>query len=352
MNRTVIALFIGALGGGLFFAADLPLAWMLGSMTFATIAALRGVEVKVNDPLRKVMTAVLGVMLGSGFSTDTLDALAQWSGGLLLLFASVILTMITVYLFYRKIGKFDPVTAYFAAAPGGFNVMYEMGDAKGGNGPVIALIHASRILILVMTVPLFFRYGIGFTNTEDVIPLFGSVKDLVGDGLLIIAALLGYGIGRICRLPAYHLMGPLLVTAAFQILGVTDVAPPMILVYMAQLVIGTAIGARFLGTKFTEIRHVLGLSFVSTMIMIFIASIFALIFAETIGVSVAGMILALSPGGLAEMSLVALAMGIDVAFVSIMHAIRISLIIAIVPVAFSTFDRLILRHKKNQGQDS
>jgi uncharacterized protein len=346
MNRTLKALFIGSIGGGLFFAAGLPLAWMLGSMTFSTIAALRGFDVKVNDPLRKVMTAVLGVMLGSGFSTDTLNALAQWSGGLLLLFASVIVTMITVYLFYRKIGKFDPVTAYFAAAPGGFNVMYEMGEAKGGNGPVIALIHASRILILVMTVPLFFRYGIGFTNTGDVIPLFGSIKDLVGDGLLIIAALLGYGLGRLCRLPAYHLMGPLLVTAVFQIVGITDVAPPMILVYMAQLVIGTAIGARFLGTKFSEIKSVLGLSFFSTMIMILIASIFALIFAEAIGVSVAGVILALSPGGLAEMSLVALAMGIDVAFVSIMHAIRISLIIALVPVAFSSFDKLLLQKKK------
>ncbi len=340
MTQTLKALLIGGVGGALFFIVDLPLAWMLGSMCFATIAALRNIDVSVNDTLRKVMTAILGVMLGSGFSSDTLSALGKWTGGLALLIISVILSMVIVYYFYRKAGKFDQVTAYFSAAPGGFNIMYEMGDAKGGNGPVIALIHASRILILVMTVPLVFRYGIGYDTGVDGDALFGTVKDLAGDGLLVIAALLGYGLGRLCRLPAYHLMGPLLATAVFQMLEITDVSPPMILVYMAQLVIGTAIGARFMGTKFSEIRHVIGLSFVSTAIMIIIATIFALIFSEMLGISVAGIILALSPGGLAEMSLVALALGIDVAFVSIMHVIRIALIIALVPLAFSGVERL------------
>ena len=343
-----MALLIGGTGGALFFAANLPLAWMLGSMCFATIAALRGIEVKVNGTLRKIMTAVLGVMLGSGFSSDTLNALGQWTGGIGLMVVSVILSMGTVYYFYRHVGKFDPVTAYFSAAPGGFNVMYEVGEAKGGNGPVIALIHASRILILVMTVPLVFRYGIGFSDGANQIPLFGTIEELGGDGLLLVAAVLGYGLGYLCRLPAYHLMGPLLVTALFQVTEITDVSPPMIFVYMAQLVIGTAIGARFFGTKFSEIRHVIVLSLFSTMIMVGIATGFAVVFAEMIGISIPGVILALSPGGLAEMSLVALALGIDVAFVSILHVIRITLIIAIVPIAYSSFERVFLRQKARQ----
>jgi membrane AbrB-like protein len=146
VNPTLKALLIGGVGGGLFFIADLPLAWMLGSMCITTIAALKGIELKVNGTLRKIMTAILGVMLGSGFSADTLNDLMQWSGGLVLLIISVILSMGLVYLFYRRVGKFDPVTAYFSAAPGGFNVMYEVGEAKGGNGPVIALIQSLQVL--------------------------------------------------------------------------------------------------------------------------------------------------------------------------------------------------------------
>ncbi len=346
MVQTVKALLVGAVGGGIFFLADLPLAWMLGSMFVVTIASLRGYDLSVNGTLRKVMTAILGVMLGSGFSTDTWAAMGRWSGGLVLLILSVILSMLIVYFFYRKVGKFDPITAFFSSAPGGLNVMYEVGEAKGGNGPTIALIHASRILILVMSVPLIFRYGVGFTGNLQAVPLFGSIHDLVGDGWLLLAALLGYGIGYLCRLPAYHLMGPLLATAIVQMAGITDVAPPMILVYAAQLVIGTAIGARFLGTRLHEVRNVIGLSFISTTVMVLIAALFAFLFAETIGVSMAGIILALSPGGLAEMPLVALALGIDVAFVATMQVVRISLVIAFVPTVFAAIERIWLKQTK------
>ena len=346
MKRTAIALIAGGIGGGLFFIAGLPLAWMLGSMCFSTIAALRGLNLAVNNTLRKVMTAILGVMLGSGFSTDTWEAMGRWSGGLILLLISVTLSMAIVYLFYRRIGKLDPTTAYFSAAPGGLNVMYEVGEAKGGDGPTIALIHASRILILVMTVPMIFRYGFGSAGSGQMVSLFGSIQDIAGDGWLLVAALVGYGGGYLCRLPAYHLMGPLILTAIFQMAGITDVSPPMILVYASQLVIGTAIGTRFLGIRFRDIRRVIGLSFLSTALMVLIATIFAFFFAETIGVSIAGIILAFSPGGLAEMSLVALALGIDVAFVSTMHVIRISLIIALVPMAYSGLERIWSRQPK------
>lgn len=340
LKRTALALSLGSVGGALFFIADLPLAWMLGSMCVATIAALRGHNLSVNETLRKVMTAILGVMLGCGFSPDTFAAMARWSGGVALLLASIIISMAAVYVFYRRVGRFDPVTAYFAAAPGGINIMYEIGQEKGGKGAVIALTHASRILILVMTVPMIFRFGAGYDNSARMAPLFGNLNDLIGDGWLLLAAVLGYIVGGLCRLPAYHLMGPLFATAAVQMSGITDVAPPMILVYASQLVIGTAMGARFYGTHFSEVRSMIAISAASTALMVAIAAIFAWAFADAIGVSGAGIVLAFSPGGLAEMSLVALALGIDVAFVSTMHVIRIVLIIGLVPPIYSAIERL------------
>ena len=44
--------------------------------------------------------------------------------------------------------------------------------------------------------------------------------------------------------------------------------------------------------------------------------------------------LAFSPGGLAEMSLLALAMGQDVAYVSVLHVVRIALVIGGAGVVF------------------
>ena len=51
------------------------------------------------------------------------------------------------------------------------------------------------------------------------------------------------------------------------------------------------------------------------------------------------LLLAYAPGGLAEMSLVALGIGSDVAFVATHHIIRIAIIIILGPTAFRLFQR-------------
>ncbi len=339
MPTTLKSLSIGAVGGALFYAANLPLAWMMGSMCILTVFAVKGANLSVNNNLRKVMTAVLGIMLGTSFSPDTVNHIMAWTGGLALLLINVVLTMLVTYVYYRKIGRFDHTTAYFSSAPGGFNVMYEVGEAKGGDGRSIALIHATRILLLVMTVPIAFRYGTSVSSSPQAIPLFGYSGHLVGYTMMCVTGVVGYWLGGVLRLPAHHLLGPMFVTGIFSIAGIIDVMPPMILIYLAQLVIGSAIGLRFMGTTVSEIKRIILLSCGSTALMIFLATVLSFLAASYVGISVPGLILALSPGGLAEMSLVALALGIDVAFVSIMHVIRIAIIIAFVPVLFPLFGR-------------
>lgn len=346
MHGTAKSLMIGAVGGAVFFLFDLPLAWMMGSMSIVTIFAIRGIEMSVNSSLRKIMTGVLGVMLGSSFSPETLGNLQQWSNGLTLLLLSLALSMVLAYIFFRKLGKFDQITAYFSSAPGGFNVMYEVGEAKGGDGKKIALIHATRVLLLVMSVPIVFRYGIETNGVKETILLIGDLSYLSEYGWLFVAALIGYFAGYLLKLPAYHLMGPLIVAAAFEVSGFISAKPPMLLVYAAQLVIGTAIGIRFLGTSFQEVRRIIFLSCGSTGIMMVVAITLSFLAATFVGVSIPGLVLALSPGGLAEMSLVALALGIDVAFVSIMHVLRITIIVAVVPALYPVFERFWMSRKK------
>ncbi|MEH6402764.1 MAG: AbrB family transcriptional regulator [Sneathiella sp.] len=346
MHKTLKSLSIGGIGGAVFFLLDLPLAWMMGSMCISTIIALRGVKLTVHPPLKNMMVAVLGVMLGSNFSPETAGNMMQWSNGLLLSFVNILLSMSLVYFYYRKIGKLDRTTAYFSAAPGGFNIMYEVGEAKGGDGRKIALIHATRVLLLVMTVPIAFRYSVEIQETKTSHPLLGNFEDLAQYGWLLLAAVAGYWGGKIIRIPAYHLLGPLFVAAALELSGFIDVKPPLLLIYAAQLVIGTSLGLRFLGISVREVRQTILLSCGSTALMVAIASLLAFLFSTFVGVSIPGLILALSPGGLAEMSLVALALGIDVAFVSIIHAVRITLIIALIPLAYPVFNRLWTRRKK------
>ncbi len=339
MISRILSLAVGASGGALFAAFDLPLAWMLGSMTASMILSIKGVKLTVDIPLRNVMMAVLGVMLGSAFSPQVIALLAQWSWGLGLLVIAIFLSTGAVYVFYRYVVKLDHQTSYFSAVPGGFNVMFEVGSEKGGDGSTIALIHASRIALLVMTLPIYYRYGIEFDDTIPVISLAEQFSDFTGLSLLVVCGILGYFVGKFLKLPAPHLMGPLLITAIAQITSIVATPPPDLVVNIAQVVIGTAIGTRFFGTSIAQVRRVIGLSIISTGILMGIAVLLAYASAEFIGVTFEGMTLALAPGGLAEMALVALAMNLDVAFVSLMHVIRIGLVISIVPLSYEIIER-------------
>src|SRR3546814_5989861 len=54
-------------------------------------------------------------------------------------------------------------------------------------------------------------------------------------------------------------------------------------------------------------------------------------FAGLIGTRFETLALTLSPGGLAEMSLIALALGVDVAIISTMHVLRIAIVVLLAP---------------------
>lgn len=77
-RRFAFALVLGIIGGMVFHALRLPLPWMLGAMTVCTIAALARAPVAAPSVIRSPMSAIIGVMLGSGFSPDIVYQLPRW----------------------------------------------------------------------------------------------------------------------------------------------------------------------------------------------------------------------------------------------------------------------------------
>ena len=68
--------------------------------------------------------------------------------------------------------------------------------------------------------------------------------------------------------------------------------------------------------------------------MLFVALGAALAVTSATGAGLDQTFLAFSPGGLPEMSLLALAMGADVAYVATIHILRVTAVISIAPIIF------------------
>jgi uncharacterized membrane protein AbrB (regulator of aidB expression) len=77
----------------------------------------------------------------------------------------------------------------------------------------------------------------------------------------------------------------------------------------------------------------------ATTLMLALTFGFAIALHEVFDQSLEQLVLAYSPGGLAEMSLVALAMNTDVAYVASHHLVRISFVMLLAPLLFRLFFR-------------
>ena len=333
VQRFALAIGLGASGGAVFFALALPLPWMLGAMSAATAAALAGAPLKVPPAVRNAMIAILGVLLGSQFTIDLFARIADWYVGLSGVVISTAATAGMAYVVFRKIGGYDRPTAYFASMPGGLSEMMVLGESMGGDGRTISLTHGTRILVAVFLIAFYYRIFEGYVPLALPVPAGGEASwiDLVA---LVACAFVGYPAAKALRIPAAQLVGPLVLSAALHLSGLVSAHPPGELVAAAQVVLGAAIGARFVGMEFRVMRRVMLLAALVAVAMVLVAAGAAWGLASATDLSGSALFLALAPGGLAEMSLIALSFGSAAAFVSTHHVARIILIVIAGPLVF------------------
>lgn len=326
-----LALLFGAGGGAAFFALGMPLAWMLGSMIVVTALALCGMRPSIHHQLRAVMVAVLGVFLGSAFTPDVVGRALQWAQALAVLASYIVAGSGLVYLYLRRVGGFDAVTAYFSSTPGGLGEMVIASEEMGGDSRRVSLVHTTRIIIIVIVIPFWFRLAMDVDVPSLMPPTPGVEAQSLDWAILIGCAAVGWPLAHFCRVPAAALVGPMILSALTHFTGLTEVKPPAVPVAAAQLVIGAAVGCRFVGMALSLVWRTVRVAFVSTLVLLGLGVVMTLIFSNMIGVEPEAMALVLAPGGLAEMSLIALALGVDTAFVSTMHVCRIVIIVILGP---------------------
>ncbi|MCC1494551.1 AbrB family transcriptional regulator [Cognatishimia sp. F0-27] len=333
--RVLLAIAMGVATGAVFNWLTLPLPWMLGPMVSTAVAAMLRAPVAAPGPLRPYVVVVIGVMLGSGFSPDFLNQIGLWLVSFAFLAVYLVICGLVTVPYYKYVAGYDTPTAYFAGMPGGLSEMMIVGEEMGADDRAIVLAHASRIIIVVALVAIWFRViqGIDLSDRSG----FGtSFKDIpaIELGLLLAAGVAGFFLGRKLRLPAPTLLGPMLISAAVHLTGLSTNPPPQELVIAAQVLLGTIIGGRFIGVPPRKIAAALGFSAGATTLLLCITFAFAVLLYRLLGQSLEQVVLAFSPGGLAEMSLVAVAMEADIAYVASHHLVRISLIVALAPLVF------------------
>lgn len=331
MKHRFATLALALLGTAVFWLLGLPLPFLFGPMAACLIAALAGAPLKGMGTISTLARTILGVAVGASITPEVVGRIPQMAGSVALVPLYVVIIGLVGVPFFRRLG-YDPVTAWYAAMPGGLQDMVAFGTEAGGDGRALALIHATRVLIIVTLAPLILTwlYGSSLTGALGAPALELPVAELC---LMAGAAIIGWKGAERIGLFGASILGPMIVTAALSLSGLIHSRPPAEAILLAQLFIGLGIGVQYVGVTFRELR-----SFVlSGLAFVVVLAVLAALFTEVVTLTglaqpVEGF-LAFAPGGQAEMTVLALVAGADLGFVILHHLTRIVVVILGAPVA-------------------
>ena len=342
-RRIATALIPGAIGGVAFAYLTSPIPWMLGSMCVTAAMAFAGVRFEVPRAFRMAGMFVVGILLGSAFTPDIFGRIGAWAGAVVLNIAYLLFVVTAGTIFFRKVARYDRASAYFASAPGGLMEMPILAEAFGGNARDVSVAHVFRVVIVIIAIPMYLRFTESalFVATAAAPHATRAALTPVDAVLMVSVGLAGFMLARLARLPAPALIGAMLGSIAIHLTGLTAAKPPAVVFNAAQLVLGCGIGTYFIGMKVRELGRVVVVSLSWTAVLLVIAAGFAVAGSQVISFPYYVLLVALSPGGQAEMGLVAIAMGIEAALVATLHFVRSMSAFLLAPVVFRLLRRWI-----------
>jgi len=281
--------------------------------------------------VRVVTLCVIGVFLGGSFSPELLARASEWMFSLAFMIVFIPLITVVASAYYRRFAAFDLPTAMFSGAPGTLTAMVIIGGESGADERMIALTQGLRVVIVVFLMPLIVVLSAATgTGSDSVLPEGGPFS-WVDISLLTLSAFVGFGIARIFHLPASAMTGAMLASATLYLSGLVEWRPPDSALWVCLWVLGSAIGSRFSTVTpqifFRVSRHAVA----ATAVVMAVSAVFAFFVSRVTGVAFLTTLLSFTPGGVAEMCLIAITFDIDPAFVAFHHLVRIVILITAAP---------------------
>jgi uncharacterized protein len=327
---------LGGVGGVIGKLLGLPLGYLLGSLLCIAFFAVSdrkvlGQPIHLPQALRMSFIPIIGVGIGGAFSPEIFREALGWWPSILALLIFVPVAHFSGYRIYRA-GGLTPVTAYFGAVPGGLIESVTMGEEAGADVALLVLIQFLRLILTIVFVPVMFLILTGHSvgSSAGVVMMGGDNPLELPDILILtVAGFGGYFIGKALHFPAAIMTGPLCASAIAHLTGLTDAVPPVWTISMTQIVVGTGLGARFAGMQRDTLIRGFKLAVLSTGASLALAFGFAELLHLVVDLPISAVFLAFAPGGITEMSLIALSLHISVVFVTLHHVIRIVVSISI-----------------------
>jgi membrane AbrB-like protein len=341
-----------ALAGGLTFTwLGLPAGLVSGSVVAVATAALFGRPMRVPPALARICYVVVGTLLGTVVTPETLRGVVTWPASVALLMLASLGMIAATMTYLRVVHRWDPLSALMGASPGSMAQVIALSSELGGDLRAVAIVQTVRVLLLVVGLPnglaLF-----GLVVPAMPLPRGPAGLSVLGEMLLLLGVATTFALVFLrLRFPGGLLFGALAGSALLHGSGLIHAALPWWVGGASVITLGALVGSRFANTSARMLVGHLGAAFGSFAVSMAVATVFVLIVARLFSFPIANIVIAFAPGAQDTMMVLALALHLDPVYVGAHHLARflvVTLAIAIAARRVPTKERDDLESQANE----
>lgn len=329
---------VGMGGAWLALLANWPLLWITGSLVAITFVRCAGWKTSEIPYGRFAGQWLIATSIGLHFTRAMLLVIAA-HGPLMAVAALSTLGMALLGIALMKRMGMDLPTAYFSFMPTNFAEMINLGSHYRADISKVAASHASRLALIVLTVPALAHLGGGPVDASRPAVILVQWEWILG--LLVCGACMA-SLWRRIGLPNAWMFGPMLICAILTATFEISTRMPYQLSAFGQLMIGCALGCHFDRSFFKRAPFYLIQVACYCMTMIGLTFLCAYLLSILFEFPFLTLALGMMPGSTTEMYLTAEALKLDAGLVTAMQIIRLVIIMVL---AESLFKRWSLKAK-------
>jgi len=320
----LVLLFALSTGAGwIFERIGAPLPWMIGPLLLtATIFMGLAPRLVVPNGMRPIGQVVVATQVGLAFSPAALTMLADLS---VVIVGTALTTggcIFIVALVLARLTGMGLAQAFLSSAPTSPVEAATMATEAGINPMPVIFGQTIRLAMVVVILP-FALYAVDGWPEVARTPVSLDINDPHSIFFLAAVGAASAWAFRTMRIPNPNFMGPLTLAAGLAVSGIGPAPYPPVVLAIAQIVLGTWLGATFKREIVTSSVRLSLASIFSALLLLALCSLSAVGIAAISGVDWRTLILGAAPGGAVEMALTAKFLGQSVVLITTFHLVRI-----------------------------
>lgn len=334
-----------AAGASLLFAVvGLPSPVLFGTLAGGVVYGVLGARtLSLPSSSFAIGQAIIGVTIGAVVDVDTLTELrGEFVPIIAVCLVTLAFSVVAGYIF--RIGhEVSPATGVFAMVAGGASGVTAIARDLGADERVVAVVQYLRVLLVLVTMPLV--TAVVFRPERGAAGTFGGQPDFVpGVVFTVVCCAVGLIVGRLSRIPAGALLGPLAMAVVLSVTGWFDdfggAGVPEVLINLGYALIGIQVGLRFTRESLRAIAVLLPRAVLLIAALIGACAALGVALSAITGVSALDAYLATTPGGLYAVLATAIATSSNVTIVLGVQVMRLLVMLLAAPILSRVLRRL------------